>query len=33
MLQTIQDSAIVATQGELETVPKHSNGTSFNNLE
>jgi len=31
--QTIQDNAIVTMEGEYETAPKLSNGTSFTDLE
>jgi len=31
--QTATDSAIVTIEGEYETAPKLSNGTSFNDLE
>jgi len=31
--QTIQDSAVVTTEGEQKTAPKISIGTSFNDLE
>jgi len=33
MLQTIQDSDVVTVEGEQETAPKFSNGTTFNDLE
>jgi len=33
ILETMQDRAIVTMEGEQETIPKLSNGTSFNDHE